>query len=242
MTNEIVLSVDAIDAHYGHIQALRGVSLEVKRGQLVALLGANGAGKSTVLRTISGLVRATAGRVDFLGEDIASTPAHRLPYRGLVHVPEGRRIFGGMTILENLDLGSFVLRDDAERKRRLDNVFGLFPILAERARQDASLLSGGQQQMLAIGRALMASPKLLLLDEPSMGLAPLMVKEVMQIVERLHRQGVTILLVEQNSKVALKYADYAYVLDSGRIALQGTSDELLRDDLIIKTYLGSPIS
>ena len=239
--SQFVLEVQNIDAHYGAVQALHGISLKVKQGQLVALLGTNGAGKTTVLRTISGLLRASRGSVRLLGDDITKRAAHTLPHSGLVHVPEGRQIFGSMTVTENLELGSFTLSDAVERQRRLDDVFSLFPILAERRRQDGSYLSGGQQQMLAIGRALMAGPKMLLLDEPSMGLAPLLVKEVMQIVERLHQGGVTILLVEQNSKVALRFADYAYVLDTGRIALQGEAHDLLKDDAIIRTYLGGSV-
>lgn len=239
MDSEIVLSADRIVARYGSIEALHGVSLTVKKGQIVALLGANGAGKSTTLRTLSGLLTASSGTVRFLGEDITRVPAHRLPHSGLVHVPEGRRIFGGMTIKENLDLGSFTLANDVERRRRMDHVFEIFPILARRQNGDASNLSGGEQQMLAIGRALMASPKVLLLDEPSMGLAPQLIKEVMNIVQRLNREGVTILLVEQNSKVALKFADYGYVLEAGRIVLEGPGSVLANDDAVIGAYLGN---
>ncbi|MES0101091.1 ABC transporter ATP-binding protein [Mesorhizobium sp. M0019] len=239
MDSEIVLSADRIVARYGSIEALHGVSLTVKKGQIVALLGANGAGKSTTLRTLSGLLTASSGTVRFLGEDITRVPAHRLPHSGLVHVPEGRRIFGGMTVKENLDLGSFTLANDVERRRRMDHVFEIFPILARRQNGDASNLSGGEQQMLAIGRALMASPKVLLLDEPSMGLAPQLIKEVMNIVQRLNREGVTILLVEQNSKVALKFADYGYVLEAGRIVLEGPGSVLANDDAVIGAYLGN---
>ncbi|WP_217578756.1 ABC transporter ATP-binding protein [Mesorhizobium sp. GbtcB19] len=238
MDPEIVLCADRIVTRYGGIEALHGVSLSVRRGQVVALLGANGAGKSTMLRTLSGLITASLGSVHFLGEDITRVPAHRLPHRGLVHVPEGRRIFGDMTIKENLDLGSFTLADDAERRRRLDHVFELFPILARRHNGDARNLSGGEQQMLAIGRALMAAPKVLLLDEPSMGLAPQLIREVMNIVQRLNREGVTILLVEQNSKVALKFADYGYVLKAGRIVLEGNGGDLASNDAVISAYLG----
>jgi branched-chain amino acid transport system ATP-binding protein len=239
MSAEIVLSADRIVARYGSIEALHGISLSVRRGQIVALLGANGAGKSTTLRTLSGLMTASSGTVSFLGEDITKVPAHRLPHSGLVHVPEGRRIFGDMTIRENLDIGSFTLSNDAERKRRMDHVFDLFPILARRQNGDASNLSGGEQQMLAIGRALMAAPKVLLLDEPSMGLAPQLIKEVMNIVQRLNREGVTILLVEQNSKVALKFADYGYVLEAGRIVLEGPGSQLATDEAVISAYLGN---
>ena len=238
MVSDVVLSAENVVARYGSIEALHGISFSVRRGQVVALLGANGAGKSTTLRVLSGLLTATSGTVRFLGEDITRVPAHRLPHSGLVHVPEGRRIFGDMTIKENLDLGSFTLADDVERRRRMEHVFELFPILAQRRNQDASYLSGGEQQMLAIGRALMAGPKILLLDEPSMGLAPQLVKEVMNIVQRLNQEGVTILLVEQNSKAALKFATYGYVLETGHIVLEGTGHELANDDAVISAYLG----
>jgi branched-chain amino acid transport system ATP-binding protein len=236
---EIVLRLDAVDAFYGPIHALRGVSLEVRAGQVVALLGANGAGKSTTLRTISGLVRAASGHVTFMGQDITRVSAHRLPHLGLVHVPEGRRIFKGMSVRENLDLGSFTLADDAERRRRMEEVFALFPVLKERQGRDAAYLSGGEQQMLAIGRALMAGPRLLLLDEPSMGLAPRLVREIMRVIERLNQAGTTILLVEQNAKVALRLADYGYVLETGRITIAGDAVSLGRDEAITKAYLGA---
>jgi branched-chain amino acid transport system ATP-binding protein len=233
-----VLSVVDLHVRYGNVPVLHGISIEVGRGQLVALLGANGAGKTTALKAISGLLPPHSGAVTLLDRDITRTPAHRLPSCGLVHVPEGRHVFGSMSVQENLELGSFTLADNTERARRLSEVFETFPVLAERRRQDASYLSGGQQQMLAIGRALMAKPMLLLLDEPSMGLAPLLVKEVMKIVDRLHANGTTILLVEQNSKIALKFADYGYVLDAGRIALEGKAADLLHDDAVVRTYLG----
>ena len=238
MDSEIVLSAENIVARYGSVEALHGVSLSVRRGQVVALLGANGAGKSTTLRALSGLVTASSGFVRFLGEDITGVPAHRLPHRGLVHVPEGRRIFGEMTIRENLDLGSFTRKAYVERSGRMDHVFEHFPILGRRQHGDARNLSGGEQQMLAIGRALMANPKILLLDEPSMGLAPQLIREVMNIVQRLNREGVTILLVEQNSKVALKFADYGYVLESGRVVLEGPGSELASNEAVISAYLG----
>jgi branched-chain amino acid transport system ATP-binding protein len=238
VTNTL-LSVVSIDSSYDTVRVLQGVTLHVANGQIVTLLGANGAGKTTTLRTISGLLAAKSGSIDFLGIDITRMPAHELPRLGLVHVPEGRRIFGGMTIKENLELGSFTLADKIERRRRMDRVMELFPILAERRNKDAAFLSGGEQQMLAIGRALMAAPKLLLLDEPSMGLAPLMVKEVMRIVRRLKDEGVTILLVEQNSKVALKLADYAYVLETGRITVEGRACDLVTDDAVVRAYLGA---
>ena len=235
---ETLLSLKGVTARYGSIEALHGIDLDVKCGQIVALLGANGAGKSTTLRTISGLLQASAGTIRFAGQDISRTPANKLPYLGLVHVPEGRRVFGSMSILDNLILGSFTLADAAERRRRLDHVFDLFPVLAQRSSGEASFLSGGEQQMLAIGRALMAAPQMLLLDEPSMGLAPLMIKEVMRIVQRLNQDGVTILLVEQNSKVALGFSHYAYVIETGRISLEGPAADLAHDEAVIKAYLG----
>ena len=237
--SEEVLRLEGVDTFYGQIHALRGVSLSVRQGQVVALLGANGAGKSTTLRTISGLIAPRAGRVTFMGEDITRTPAHLLPHKGLVHVPEGRRIFKGMTVRENLELGSFTLADEAERRRRMEQVFDIFPVLKDRQRRDASFLSGGEQQMLAMGRALMAGPKLLLLDEPSMGLAPRLVQEIMRIVRRLNEAGATILLVEQNTKVALRRADYGYVLETGRIILEGEAERLRRDEAVVKAYLGT---
>jgi branched-chain amino acid transport system ATP-binding protein len=237
-TGEIVLRLDNVDAFYGPVHALRGVSLAVGAGQVVTLLGANGAGKSTTLRTISGLVPCASGRIEFLGEDITRVPAHRLAQRGLVHVPEGRRIFKGMSVRENLELGSFTLSDEALRRRRLDEVFALFPVLSERQRRDAAYLSGGEQQMLAIGRALMAAPKLLLLDEPSMGLAPRLVQDIMRIIARLNEAGTPILLVEQNARVALKLADRGYVLETGRVILAGEAAELRRDESVVRAYLG----
>ncbi len=233
-----ILALDKVDAFYGPVQALRGVSLSVRQGQVVALLGANGAGKSTALRAISGLVRCAAGRIAFLDQDITRMPAHRLPAMGLIHVPEGRRIFKGMTIRENLELGAFTLDDTAERNRRLEHVFTLFSVLKEREHRDSANLSGGEQQMLAIGRALMADPKLLLLDEPSMGLAPRLVREVMTTIARLHDAGTTILLVEQNARLALRIADYGYVLENGSILVEGDAATLRQDDAVVRAYLG----
>jgi branched-chain amino acid transport system ATP-binding protein len=221
------------------VHALRGINLTVLQGQIVTLLGANGAGKSTTLRTVSGLIKPTAGRMEFRGQDITRLPAHKTVQLGLIHVPEGRRIFKGMTIKENLDLGSFTLKDHQERKRRMERVFDIFPILNERRNQDAAFLSGGEQQMLAIGRALMVEPQLLLLDEPSMGLAPFLVQEIMRIIERLNNEGTTILLVEQNAKVALSLADYGYVLETGQIVIEGEAETLRKDESIIKAYLGT---
>ena len=237
--SETVLTLENVETYYGKIHALRGISLSVQQGQIVTLLGANGAGKSTTLRTISGLVRCAKGRVVFLGEDITRSNPHDIVSRGLIQVPEGRRIFKGMSIQENLELGSFTLKDEAERRRRMARVFDIFPILEQRRSQDASLLSGGEQQMLAMGRGLMTEPKLLLLDEPSMGLAPFLVQEIMRIIRRLNEDGVTILLVEQNAKVALKLAHYGYVLETGHIVMESDAASLRQDESIIKAYLGN---
>ncbi len=236
--SEKVLEVRNIETYYGKIHALRGISFSVDAGEIVTLLGANGAGKSTTLRTLSGLNRASSGTIHFMGEEITRKPAHDIVEMGLIHVPEGRRIFKGMTISENLELGSFTLRDEKERKRRMDHVFEIFPILQERRNRDAAFLSGGEQQMLAMGRALMTNPKLLLLDEPSMGLAPFMVQEIMRIILRLNKEGVTILLVEQNAKVALKLATHGYVIETGEIVIKGDAKALQQDESIVKAYLG----
>jgi branched-chain amino acid transport system ATP-binding protein len=235
---DIVLELKDVATCYGKIQALQGISFTVRQGQIVTLLGANGAGKSTTLRTISGLNQASAGRITFMGEDITARPPHDIVEMGLIHVPEGRRIFKGMTIQENLELGSFTLKDDQERKKRMTRVFEIFPILHERRSRDSALLSGGEQQMLAMGRALMTRPKLLLLDEPSMGLAPFLVKEIMRIIVRLNKEGVTILLVEQNARVALQLASHGYVLETGTIVIRGDAETLRRDESIVKAYLG----
>ena len=235
---QTVLELRDVETYYGRIHALRGISLQVRQGRIVTLLGANGAGKSTTLRTISGLNPAKCGTITFLGKDITGKPSHEIVEMGLIHVPEGRRIFKGMTIRENLELGSFTLKDDDERKKRMAHVFDIFPVLHERRNRDAALLSGGEQQMLAIGRALMTRPKLLLLDEPSMGLAPFLVKEIMRIILRLNREGVTILLVEQNARVALQLAEHGYVLETGKVVIQGDAEMLRNDESIVKAYLG----
>ncbi len=233
-----ILEIENLETHYGKIHALRGISFSVEPGKIVTLLGANGAGKSTTLRTISGLIRSTSGTIRYMGEDITRKPAHDIVKMGLIHVPEGRKIFKGMTIIENLELGSFTLGDDAERKRRMNHVFEIFPVLEERKNRDSAFLSGGEQQMLAMGRSMMTNPKLLLLDEPSMGLAPFLVQEIMKIIVRLNKEGVTILLVEQNAKVALKLADYGYVLETGEIVIEGDGKILQQDESIVKAYLG----
>ena len=235
---DVILKVENLEAHYGKIAALKGISFEVRADQIVTLLGSNGAGKSTTLKTLSGLMRATAGKITFFGEDITRMPPHDIVRLGLVHLPEGRRIFKDLTVTENLELGSFQLKDDVERKRRMDHVFDRFPILGRRRKQMGGTLSGGEQQMLAIGRGLMAGPKLLLMDEPSMGIAPLIVKDISRIIRKLHAEGTPILLVEQNSKMALELADYGYVMDTGNIVIEGKGADLKNDDNVIKAYLG----
>ena len=235
---EVILKVENMEAHYGKIAALKGISFEVRSDQIVTLLGSNGAGKSTTLKTISGLMRASKGKIIFYGEDITKMPPHEIVKRGIVHLPEGRRIFKDLTVTENLELGSFTLKDEVERKRRINHVFDRFPILGKRAKQLGGTLSGGEQQMLAVGRGLMADPKLLLMDEPSMGIAPLVVKDISNIIRMLHSEGTPILLVEQNSKMALGLADYGYVMDTGNIVLDGKGEDLKNDDNVIKAYLG----
>jgi len=234
-----ILQVQGLAASYGKINALNGIDLVVPRGRIVTLLGANGAGKTTTLKTISGLVRASAGSVVFDGQDITTMPAHEIARLGLVHVPEGRHILRGLSVRENLELGAFTVHDPALRRQRMEEVFALFPILEKRQHQDGSLLSGGEQQMLAIGRALMHGPKLLLLDEPSMGLAPKLVLETFKIIKRLNQAGTTILLVEQNARLALKLAHFAYVLESGSLRMQGEAAVLRDDPTIVQAYLGA---
>lgn len=235
---DTILKVENIETYYGKIAALNGISFEVKHGKIVTLLGSNGAGKSTTLKTISGIVNPFAGKVTFCGEDITNKPAHTIVKQGLVHVPEGRHIFKDLTVMENLELGAYTLKDAQKRKRLMDSVFERFPILAKRSKQLGGTLSGGEQQMLAIGRGLMLEPKLLLMDEPSMGIAPLIVRDITNIVKSLHEEGVTILLVEQNAKMALGLADYGYVLDTGNIVLEGKGADLRSDEKVVKAYLG----
>jgi branched-chain amino acid transport system ATP-binding protein len=236
--SETVLALKDLETRYGQIYALRGINFEVKKGEIVTLLGANGAGKSTTLKTISSLVPASSGSVNFLGEDITYLDPYAIVERGLIHVPEGRMIFKELTVLENLELGSYTLKDNVERKKRLDRVFDLFPVLKERQKQMGGFLSGGEQQMLAIGRALMTEPKVLMLDEPSMGLAPIIVQNIMDIIKHINSEGTTILLVEQNAKVALKLADRGYVLETGEIVMEGNAEVLSKDESIVKAYLG----
>ena len=233
-----LLTVEGIETYYGNIQALKGISFEVPEGAIVTLLGANGAGKSTTLKSISGLVSPLRGAVTFMGRHLTGLPSEQVVRRGISHVPEGRELFPELTVLENLKMGAYTRRDKVEIQRSLERVYEHFPILAERRTQLAGTLSGGEQQMLAIGRALMAQPRLLLLDEPSLGLAPMLVEEILRIIREIHDSGTTILLVEQNANKALSIADYGYVLETGLIALAGASQELLRDDHVRQLYLG----
>jgi branched-chain amino acid transport system ATP-binding protein len=232
-----VLRVESLDVAYGEIQALRGVALQVGRGEIVTILGNNGAGKTTTLKTISGLLRPTAGTITLENEPLVGVPAHAIVARGVAHVPEGRRIFNRLTVRENLTMGAY-LRSDAGIAADLDRVFGLFPRLAERVTQIAGTLSGGEQQMLAIGRALMANPRVLLLDEPSMGLAPVLVEQIFDKISDINRQGMTILLVEQNAAMALSIAHRGYVLETGSIALEGTAAQLSDNSDVRRAYLG----
>jgi len=233
-----LLSLDGVSVAYGAVEVLHGVTLHVDAGELVCLLGANGAGKSTTVRTISGLLRPTAGRISFLGQRLDGRPAHAVLEDGIAQCPEGRRIFPDMTVLENLEMGAYVRGGQGARAEDLERVFHHFPRLQERARQLGGTLSGGEQQMLAIARALMSGPKLLLLDEPSLGLAPTMVATVFRVIREIRRQGVTVLMVEQNAALALQMADRAYVMESGRIALEGAARDLLHNAEVRRAYLG----
>lgn len=231
-----MLKVKDINVYYGKIHALKNVSFEVRPGEVVALIGANGAGKSTTLKTVSGMMHSRTGSIEFLGEDITHTPSHNLVYKGLAHVPEGRRIFQQMTVLENLEMGAYLHKKPT--REELKDIFTRFPRLQERRDQVAGTLSGGEQQMLAVGRALMGKPKMILMDEPSMGLSPLLVKEIFAIIREVNKQGITILLVEQNAKMALAISDRAYVLETGTITIEGDAKELLDDARVKKAYLG----
>ena len=231
------LTVEGLRAGYGAVEALHGISLRVEPGEIVALLGANGAGKSTTLRALSGLVRPTAGEIRLDGDSLAGVPAHAIVAKGLVQVPEGRRLFPTLTVRENLDMGAFTRRDDGvEESRRF--VHRLFPVLRDRERQLAGTLSGGEQQMLAIGRALMAAPRILLLDEPSLGLSPILVRSILATLREINAAGVTVLLVEQNARAALRLAHRAYVLVTGTVALEGPAKDLLDDPAVRRAYLG----
>lgn len=233
-----MLKVDSINVYYGNIQALKGVSLEINRGEIVTLIGANGAGKSTLLKTISGLLKPKQGEIHHENVSLVGKPAQWIVKRGISHVPEGRRIFANMSVEENLELGAYVRKDKLGIKEDFAKVYRLFPRLEERRKQQAGTLSGGEQQMLAMGRALMARPKLLLLDEPSMGLSPLLVKTIFHIIEEINRDGTTILLVEQNANMALSIADRAYVIETGRVVLSGTAQELNASEQVKNAYLG----
>lgn len=233
-----MLTLDDLKVSYGAIAALRGVSLGVETGELVALIGSNGAGKTTTLRTISGLLKPEAGHVRFQGEDLSSQPPHRIVGMGISHVPEGRQIFGTLSVRQNLQLGAVARQDRSGSDDDLGRVFDLFPVLKERLRQAGGTLSGGEQQMLAIGRALMARPRLLLLDEPSLGLAPLLVERIFEAISQLKAEGTTILLVEQNARQALRIADRAYVLETGLVAMSGTAAELAANPDVERAYLG----
>ena len=233
-----MLTINDINVFYGAIHAIKGVSLEVNEGEIVTLIGANGAGKSTSLRTISGLLKPKTGSIQFVGQEIAGMPAHEIVKTGISQVPEGRRIFAEMSVLENLELGAFTRKDKDGIKADMELVFERFPRLKERIGQLAGTLSGGEQQMLAMGRALMSRPRLLLLDEPSMGLAPLLIKEIFTIIQDINKTGTTVLLVEQNANMALSIAHRAYVLETGRITLSGDAKELAASDEVRKAYLG----
>lgn len=233
-----MLKVENLSVHYGMIQAVRDVSFEVNEGEVVSLIGANGAGKTTILRTISGLVRPSAGKIELLGNEIQKVPAQKIVAAGLSQVPEGRHVFPGLTVMENLEMGAFLKTNREENQANLKKVFSRFPRLEERKNQDAATLSGGEQQMLAMGRALMSTPKLLLLDEPSMGLAPIFIQEIFDIIQDIQKQGTTVLLIEQNANKALSIANRGYVLETGKIVLSGTGQELLASDEVRKAYLG----
>jgi len=233
-----MLALDNVHSHYGKIRALNGISLRIAKGEIVTLIGANGAGKSTTLKTIVGWVRATQGRIKLNGTDITRLPTHRIVQNGVAMVPEGREVFTDMTVLENLEMGAFLRKDKKEVQKEMDRVFELFPILSERRKQKSKSLSGGEQQMLAISRALMSGPSILLLDEPSLGLSPILVKTIFDTLQQINRLGMTIFLVEQNAHMALKIATTGYVLEKGSVAISDKCENLLKNENIQKTYLG----
>ena len=233
-----MLEVKDLEVYYGMIQAIKGISFEVNEGEVIALIGANGAGKTTTLHTITGLLQASSGHVLFEGTDISKVPAHKIVSMGMAHVPEGRRVFANLSVLQNLKLGAYTRRDKNEYEETLATVYERFPRLQERQNQMAGTLSGGEQQMLAMGRALMSHPKIILMDEPSMGLSPIFVNEIFDIIQSVSASGTTVLLVEQNARKALSIADRAYVLETGNVVLEGKADELLHNDAIKKAYLG----
>ena len=235
---DIVLQIDNLHVYYGAIHAIKGISIKVPRGKIITLIGANGAGKTTTLSTIAGLVKAKSGKIIFEGKDITNKPAHVINRMGIALVPEGRRIFPGLTVYENLMMGAYNRKDKEGIEKDLEWIFQLFPRLKERLKQLGGTLSGGEQQMLAISRALMSRPKLLMMDEPSLGLAPILVEEVFEVIKKINEEGTTILLVEQNALGALKISHYGYVLETGSIVLEGPSSELLENDMVRKAYLG----
>lgn len=232
-----ILEVKDLEVYYGVIQAIKGISFEVNQGEIIALIGANGAGKTTTLQTITGLIPAKAGNIIYEGEDITRIPSHKLVGMGMAHVPEGRRVFAQLTVLQNLKLGAYTRKDKGEVEETLGSIYARFPRLEERKNQLAGTLSGGEQQMLAMGRALMSHPKLIVMDEPSMGLSPIYVNEIFDIIKEINEGGTTVLLVEQNAKKALSIAHKAYVLETGKIVLSGDAKELMNDDLVKKAYL-----
>ncbi len=233
-----MLEIKDLEVYYGVIQAIKGISFEVNQGEVIALIGANGAGKTTTLHTITGLISPKKGSVTFEGKDITKVPAHKIVSMGMAHVPEGRRVFAELSVYENLKMGAYTRKDKNEIEESLANVYKRFPRLEERKNQMAGTLSGGEQQMLAMGRALMSRPKIILMDEPSMGLSPILVNEIFDIIRSVSESGTTVLLVEQNAKKALSIADRAYVLETGRITMEGNAKDLLEDDSIKKAYLG----
>lgn len=234
-----MLEIKDLEVHYGVIRAIKGISFEVNQGEVIALIGANGAGKTTTLHTITGLIRPSGGKIIFDGKDITKTPAHKIVSMGMAHVPEGRRIFQQLTVLENLKLGAYTRKNSAEIADSLKMVYERFPRLEERKNQVAGTLSGGEQQMLAMGRALMSKPRIILMDEPSMGLSPLLVSEIFDIIKVIRESGTTVLLVEQNAQKALSIADRAYVLETGAISLSGKASDLINDESVRKAYLGA---
>lgn len=233
-----MLEIKDLEVYYGVIKAIKGISFEVNKGEVIALIGANGAGKTTILHTISGLIRPKSGSITFEGHDLVKTAPHKIVEMGIAQVPEGRRVFANLSVLENLKLGAYTRRDQSGINDTLKSVYKRFPRLKERQNQAAGTLSGGEQQMLAMGRALMSKPDIILMDEPSMGLSPILVSEIFDIIKSISEQGVTVLLVEQNAKKALQIADRAYVLETGKIALSGDADVLMNDDKVRKAYLG----
>ncbi len=233
-----MLEVKDLQVYYGMIQAIKGISFEVNQGEVIALIGANGAGKTTILHTVTGLIAPKTGSIVFEGQDITKVPAHKIVSMGMAHVPEGRRVFAQLSVYDNLKMGAYTRKDKTEIEESLENVYKRFPRLEERKNQMAGTLSGGEQQMLAMGRALMSKPKIILMDEPSMGLSPIFVNEIFDIIQEVSAGGTTVLLVEQNAKKALSIADRAYVLETGKISLEGDAKVLMNDDSIKKAYLG----